>query len=110
MSLGMDAEAIGRLTERYRALAPQERRRHNEAQTRKDFIDPLFASLGWDVRGVERNEVDVETHVSGGRVDYAFKLDGVVRFYLEAKKLEDDLYNPDYAKQVMTYAYNKGVP
>jgi type I restriction-modification system DNA methylase subunit len=106
----MDAEAIGRLTERYRALAPQERRRHNEAQTRKDFIDPLFASLGWDVRGVERNDVDVETHVSGGRVDYAFKIDGVVRFYLEAKKLEDDLYNPDYAKQVMTYAYNKGVP
>ena len=110
MSLGMDAEAIGRLAERYRALAPQERRRHNEAQTRKDFIDPLFASLGWDVRGVERNEVDVETHISGGRVDYAFKIDGVVRFYLEAKKLEDDLYNPDYAKQVMTYAYNKGVP
>jgi len=106
----MDAEAIGRLAERYRALTPQKRRHHNEAQTRKDFIDPLFASLGWDVRGVERNEVDVETHVSGGRADYAFKVEGVVRFYLEAKKLEDDLYNPEYAKQVMTYAYNKGVP
>jgi adenine-specific DNA-methyltransferase len=110
MAQGMDAEAIGRLAERYKALTPQERRRYNEAQTRKDFIDPLFASLGWDVRGVERSEVDVETHVSGGRADYAFKVDGVVRFYLEAKKLEEDLYNPDYAKQVMTYAYNKGVP
>ena len=110
MSQGMDADAVGRLAERYKALTPQERRHYNEAQTRKDFIDPLFASLGWDVRGVKRNEVDVETHVSGGRADYAFKIDGVVRFYLEAKKLEEDLYNPEYAKQVITYAYNKGVP
>jgi hypothetical protein len=106
----MDTEAIRKLAERYKALTPQERRRHNEAQTRKDFIDALFAGLGWDVHGVERNEVDVETHVSGGRADYAFKIDGVVRFYLEAKKLEEDLYNPEYAKQVITYAYNKGVP
>jgi hypothetical protein len=110
MSLGMDADAIQELTERYARLGQGVGRRYNEAQTRKDFIDPLFASLGWDVRGVERSEVDVETRVSGGRADYAFKVDGVVRFYLEAKKLEEDLYNPDYAKQVMTYAYNKGVP
>jgi len=108
MSLGMDAEAIGRLAERYRALTPQERRRYNEANTRKDFIEPLFEALGWNVR--DKEEVDAERLVKPGWADYAFLVEGVPRFFLEAKPLADDLYNPEYAKQAITYAYNKGVP
>lgn len=50
-----------------------------------------------------------EEKVSKGRVDYAFKLNGVAQFYVEAKSLKADLTNPDYVKQTVTYAYNKGV-
>ena len=103
----MDADAIGKLAERYEALTPQERRRYNEANTRKDFIEPLFEALGWNVR--DKQEVDAERLVRPGFADYAFLVEGVPRFFVEAKPLTDDLYNPGYARQVITYAYNKGV-
>jgi len=50
-----------------------------------------------------------EQNASKGRVDYAFKLNGVAQFYVEAKPLKADLTNPDFIKQTVTYAYNKGV-
>ncbi|MBI2909751.1 MAG: N-6 DNA methylase [Chloroflexi bacterium] len=101
--------AISALLAKYEGLTLRQRRAYNETQTRNDFIDPLFAVLGWDMRNVQRNEVDFEAPVSGGRADYAFKVNGIVRFYLEAKQLDEDIHNPEYAKQVITYAYNKGV-
>ncbi|MBI4300538.1 MAG: N-6 DNA methylase, partial [Chloroflexi bacterium] len=103
-------ELIATLVAKYQQLTPQQRRRYNEAQTRHDFIDPLFEALGWDMRNIHSDDVAVETHVSGGRADYAFKLNGVTRFYLEAKPLEENLHNQEHVKQALTYAYNKGVP
>lgn len=50
-----------------------------------------------------------EYNASKGRVDYAFQLNGVAQFYVEAKPLKADLTNPGYVKQTVTYAYNKGV-
>lgn len=56
------------------------------------------------------DEVAAEEKSSNGRVDYAFKIGGVSKFYLEAKPLREDLnQRPDWAKQVITYAENKGV-
>jgi len=55
------------------------------------------------------NEVAPEENASKGRVDYAFKIKGVSRFYLETKHLKADLNNAQYIKQAVTYAYNKGV-
>jgi len=103
----MDAEAIGRLAERYARLGQAERRRYNEANTKKDFVEPLFEALGWNVR--DKEEVDAERLVRPGWADYAFLVDGVPRFFLETKPLGDDLFKEEYAKQVITYAYNKGV-
>lgn len=82
-------------------------RRLNEANTKKDYIEPLFSHLGWNV--YDSAEVAAEERASGGRVDYAFKLHGVSQFYLEAKPPRADLNSPQYAKQAITYAYNKGV-
>ena len=82
-------------------------RKLNEANTKKDYIEPLFGCLGWDV--YDSNEVTAEERASGGRVDYAFKLHGVSQFYLEAKPPRADLTKPEYAKQAITYAYNKGI-
>jgi len=100
---------IKRLVEKYESLSHQKRRRYNEAQTRKDFIDPLLQALGWDVRGISRDEVTVEERTLAGFPDYTLKVENIPRVYIEAKPLDSDLYNSEFAKQAITYAYNKGV-
>jgi hypothetical protein len=102
-----DLDAIQGLIARYRALSPNERRGYNEWQTRITFIDPLFRSLGWNLE--DTTHVQVEHSTISGRADYAFKLGGSIRFYVEAKKLDEDLYQQEYARQAITYAYNTGV-
>lgn len=48
---------------------------------------------------------------ASGAVDYAFRLRGVSRFYLEAKPLREDLASqPRWIQQAVSYAYNKGIP
>ena len=79
----------------------------NEAKTKQGFIDPLFRALGWNFE--DTNEVAPEEKASGGRVDYAFKLNNVSTFFLEAKPLRADLTNTVYIKQAVTYAYTKSV-
>ena len=79
----------------------------NEANTKKDYIEPLFACLGWKVH--DSNEVSAEERASGGRVDYAFKINGVSQFYLEAKPPRTGINRPEYVKQAITYTYNKGI-
>src|SRR4030042_1745163 len=74
---------------------------YNEENTKKDFILPLFRALGWNVDDSE--EVKAEEKVSKKRVDYAFRINGVVKFYLEAKSLKENLSDPKYAKQAIEY-------
>lgn len=81
--------------------------KYTEEETKKDFILPLFAALGWGV--IDKNEVTAEEQVSGNRVDYGFYLNGRIKFYLEAKPLKADLHREDYAKQAIRYSWNKGV-
>jgi len=89
------------------ALTPAQIKKYHEATTKQGFVQPLFRSLGWDFDDV--GEVAPEESASKGRVDYAFKIKGVSRFYLETKHLKADLNNAEFIKQAITYAYNKGV-
>jgi type I restriction-modification system DNA methylase subunit len=100
-------QKITELVKKYKTLLTSEIKSFNEANTKQGFILPLFAALGWDVN--ETKEVTMEEAASGGRVDFAFKLNGVAYFYLEAKKLNADLNNPEHMKQAVTYAYGNGV-
>lgn len=100
-------QEVGKLVTDYKKLTPKDVRAYSEADTRRVFIMPLFQALGWDV--YSREEVAEEVKAASGRVDYVFKLQGVSRFYLEAKALRADLTRPEYAKQAITYAYNKGI-
>jgi len=69
---------------------------YNEAQLRKDFVEPFFAALGWDVQnkmGLPQNlrEVTYEGRVVSGdesrkKPDYAFRLAGKRKFFVESKK------------------------
>jgi len=98
---------LAKLVEKYRSLTPAAIRKYSEADTRRIFVMPLFHALGWDV--FSRDEVAEEVKASPGRVDYVFRLHGVSQFYLEAKALRAELSRPEYIKQAITYAYNKGI-
>ncbi|MFH1161796.1 MAG: N-6 DNA methylase [Candidatus Jorgensenbacteria bacterium] len=105
-----DRKFIEKLIRKYEALTPVQRKGYNESMTCKDFILPLFQTLGWDVfNHVTQDEVTSETQVSGKRVDYAFHLNGTTSFFLEAKKFSVDLREERWAEQAVMYAWHKGV-
>ena len=79
---------------------------YNEEMTKKDFILPLFKSLGWSVE--DSNEVTAEEKISKKRVDYSFRINGIPKFFLEAKSLKEDLNNPKFVEQAINYAWHKG--
>lgn len=107
----MDKETIrlkiAEIVAKYQSQSASAIKSTNEAATKQGYIAPLFTALGWNFDDTE--EVSPEEAASSGRVDYAFKLMGVSQFYLEAKKFNVDLNNPDFIKQAVTYAHNKGV-
>lgn len=68
---------------------------YNETQLRREFVDPLFEALGWDVHNRQGwaeayKEVIHEDAVRiGGSVkapDYAFRIGGVRKFFVGTKK------------------------
>lgn len=103
--------SITNLIERYNAVSEK---RHNEEATKTDFILPLFRIFGWDTE--DSNEVSKEENISGKRVDYGFRIDGIPKFFLEAKGLDESLDDSrrvkgrdvTYAEQAINYAYYKG--
>lgn len=80
--------------------------KYTEEETKKDFILPLFKSLGWDVDN--KKEVTAEEHQSSGRVDYGFYSESRLKFYLEAKTLSANLHKEEFANQAVRYSWNKG--
>ena len=93
---------------------------YDEANTRTDFIDKFFELLGWDIRNEQGyseqyKEVVREDKVTiGGKVkapDYAFRIGGVRKFFVEAKKpsvnIKDEL---EPAFQVRRYGYTAKLP
>ncbi len=93
---------------------------YNETQTRREFIDPLFAALGWDVAntgGASEAYKDViheDAIKIGGYTkapDYCFLTGGVRRFFVEAKKPSVNVRDDGApAFQVRRYAWSAKLP
>ena len=98
---------IERLVARFKGLSAAARRGFNEDNTRKDFILPLFRALEWDTQN--STEVSAEEKVSRGWVDFSFRIGNVPRFFLETKRISEDLTKPQWVQQAMDYAWTKGV-
>lgn len=90
---------------------------YNETQTRRDFIDPFFKALGWDIDnnnglGESWREVihEDKLKISGKTKapDYSFRLPGKEKlFYVEAKKPFIKIKNDvDPAYQIKRYGWN----
>ena len=110
MSENRTLEEVAELVLKYQQLSPADVNSYNEENTKNVFIQPLFEALGWDFHDI--HEVTAE-HPTGSRrrVDYAFRINGVSRFYVEAKPLRDRLdAHPEWLKRAVSYAYNKGIP
>jgi type I restriction-modification system DNA methylase subunit len=98
---------VEQLVQKFKALPAARRRDFNEAATRQAFILPLFAALGWNI--TDTAEVSPEEKTSRGWVDFSFRLSGIPRFFLETKKIAEDLADPRWVKQTIDYAWTKSV-
>jgi len=98
---------VERLIERFARLSARNRKGYNEPATRQEFILPLFRALGWNIE--DTREVSPEERVSRGYVDFSFRLRGIPRFFLETKKIPENLEDPRWAHQAINYAWLKGV-
>ena len=109
---------IAALVERFTEQLPSYKKSdYNETLTRRDFIDPFFKALGWDMNNSAGNaeayrEVIHEDKIKIGSAtkapDYSFRLPGGKRlFFVEAKKpsvyVKDEIL-PAY--QVRRYAWS----
>jgi hypothetical protein len=93
---------------------------YNETQLRREFIDPLFEELGWDVSNKQGyaqayKEVIHEDAVKVGTAtkapDYSFRIGGARKFFLEAKKPSIDIRgDPHPAYQLRRYAWSAKLP
>lgn len=93
---------------------------YNETQLRREFLDPFFKALGWDVdnqAGYAEAYKDV-VHEDAIRIgdrakapDYCFRIGGTRKFFLEAKKPAVDIKEdvaPAY--QLRSYAWSAKLP
>jgi hypothetical protein len=112
------AELVERFEEQFESY---KKAGYNETLTRRDFIDPFFKALGWDIdneNGYAESyrEVIHEDRVKVGKAtkapDYSFRLVGGKRlFFVEAKKPNVDVkteIQPAY--QVRRYGWSAKLP
>jgi len=114
-------DRIKKLTETFECnLESYKKGIYNETQVRREFIDPFFEELGWDVankQGYAEAYKDVihEDAIKVGGVtkapDYCFRIGGARKFFLEAKKpsinIQEDIH-PAY--QLRRYGWSAKLP
>ncbi len=95
---------------------------YNETQLRREFLDPLFGlqGLGWDIDNnagyaeAYKDVIHEDAIKVGGATkapDYSFRIGGVRKFFLEAKKPSVDIKgDPGPAYQLRRYAWSAKLP
>lgn len=82
-------ERFNRNIDQYKSAA------YNETQLRREFIDPLFEALGWDVNNKQGyaepykdviHEDSLKIGINMTAPDYAFRIGGTRKFFVEAKR------------------------
>lgn len=93
---------------------------YNETQLRREFLDPFFEALGWDVQNKQgfaeayKDVVHEDAVKVGGFTkapDYSFRVGGTRKFFVEAKKPSIDIKgDPGPAFQLRRYAWSAKLP
>jgi len=116
-------DEIKNLIDRYevhRAAYLRDEANYNEAKVRTDYIEPFFRALQWDIdnnQGFSEayREVMLEEPIrirdKTQYFDYTFRIGGVRKFIVEAKKPAVSIKdNADAALQLRWYAWNAKLP
>ncbi len=109
--------SIATLVERFREHRTEYRQgKYKETQLRREYLDPLFKALGWDVDNTSghaeayKDVIHEDAIKIGGATkapDYAFRIGGVRKFFVEAKKPSVDIKgDPHPAYQLRRYAWS----
>ena len=93
---------------------------YNETQLRREFLDPFFEALGWDVNNRQgyaeayKDVIHEDAIKVGGATkapDYSFRIGGTRKFFVEAKKpsvnIKEDIAP---AFQLRRYAWSAKLP
>ncbi|MCE7030704.1 type I restriction enzyme HsdR N-terminal domain-containing protein [Jiella avicenniae] len=93
---------------------------YNETQLRREFVDPLCKALGWDIDNEQgwaeayKDVVHEDAIKIGGNTkapDYAFRIGGTRKFFLEAKKPSVNIKSDiSPAFQLRRYAWSAKLP
>ena len=93
---------------------------YNETEVRREFLDPLFKALGWDIDNEQgyadayKDVIHEDAIKIGGYTkapDYCFRIGGQRKFFLEAKKPAVDIKGDvDPAYQLRRYAWSAKLP
>jgi len=94
--------------------------KYNETQIRREFIDPFFKALGWDIENTSGyaeaykdviHEDAIKIGSANKAPDYSFRIGGTRKFFVEAKKpsvnIAEDI-GPAY--QLRRYAWSAKLP
>ena len=114
-------EAVQELVDRFeRNVDAYRSGRYNETQVRLEFINPMFAALGWDMDNEKgwaeayKDVIHEDAIKVGGATkapDYCFRIGGTRKFFLEAKKPSVSIKDePSPAFQLRRYAWSAKLP
>ena len=114
-------EEISKLVERYTNNRKQYiSSGYKETEVRREFLDPLFKALGWDVDNEQDfaeqykevvHEPSLEVEGGTKSPDYAFRIGGTTKFSVEAKKPSVDITSDKMpAFQLKRYAWSAKLP
>ncbi len=114
-------DSVARLVDNFAANRSEYHKGHyNETQTRIDYVNPLFAALGWDMENaaglseLHREVIHEDKLKIGGRSkapDYSFRTGSERKFFLETKKPAVSLdleQSPAY--QIRRYGWTAKLP
>lgn len=97
-------QCVSRL-ERHR----QQARRIGEQNTKAGLIEPILGALGWDLLDPDEVHREYRRRSVDNPVDYALLLSGAPRLLIEAKGFGENLNDPKWANQTISYAAVAGV-
>src|SRR5215212_921636 len=80
-----------------------------EQNTKAALIEPVLRALGWDVEDPEEVWREYRRRTVDNPADYALMILRTPRLFVEAKSLGENLDDPKWANQIMSYAVVAGV-
>lgn len=110
-------ESVLRLVERFERQRDALRSpAYNETSLRREFLDPLFRALGWDVDNSQGHaeqykdvvhEDAIKIGTANKAPDYSFRIGGARKFFVEAKRPSVNIKSdPEPAYQLRRYAWS----